>query len=101
MGTIDDGYIDETERAFARPYSQAGGAGYMGQRGMSLRDYFAAQALAAGFREYLTTGSEEWMNYDDFADTCYAMADAMMVYAGGIAPQDRKQQRTKKRTRKT
>lgn len=52
-------------------------ASELGTAGMTLRDYFAAQALAGGFREFLTTG-DSWDDYDDFAKSCYAMADAML-----------------------
>lgn len=45
--------------------------------GMSLRDYFAAQALAGGLAEFYRSG-EAWDGYDDFARSCYTMADAML-----------------------
>ena len=45
--------------------------------GMSLRDWFAGQALASGWHEFLTSG-DAWDGYDDFADSCYTMADAML-----------------------
>lgn len=49
--------------------------GSMGFR--SLRDYFAAQALAGGINEFFTAG-DAWASYDDFAESCYRMADAML-----------------------
>lgn len=45
--------------------------------GMSLRDYFAGQALSGGMLEFLQ-GGDTWSNYDDFAKSVYAMADAML-----------------------
>jgi hypothetical protein len=48
-----------------------------GQRGMSLRDYFASQALEGGLGEYFTAG-DAWTDYTDFAESCYRIADAML-----------------------
>ena len=45
--------------------------------GMSLRDYFAGQALAGGIQEFFTAG-ETWGGHEDFARTCFNMADAML-----------------------
>ena len=45
--------------------------------GMSLRDWFAGKALAAGWQEFLASG-DAWDGYGDFADSCYTMADAML-----------------------
>ena len=45
--------------------------------GMSLRDWFAGQALVSGWREFLTDG-DAWDSYEDFAASCYLMADAML-----------------------
>lgn len=47
--------------------------------GLSVRDYFAAKALAGGMRAFhLDRTSEVWDDYDDFAQSCYRMADAML-----------------------
>jgi hypothetical protein len=46
--------------------------------GMSLRDYFAAQALVGGFKEFLS-GGDAWDDYKDFASSCYGIADAMLA----------------------
>jgi hypothetical protein len=45
--------------------------------GMSLRDWFAGQALAGGVNEFFTAG-DAWGDYDDFARTIYGIADAML-----------------------
>ena len=45
-----------------------------GSNGMSLRDYFAAKALAALILET----KEDW-TYESVADEAYEMADAMIV----------------------
>ena len=45
--------------------------------GMTLRDYFAAKALAGGIREFFSAG-DAWDGYEDFAESCYHMADAML-----------------------
>ena len=66
-------------QAFARARSVE--EGYNGkvvfdaQRGMSLRDYFAAKAMAAVFQH-------EWTNertYSDTARRAYEMADALLA----------------------
>jgi hypothetical protein len=49
--------------------------------GMRLRDYFAAQALAAALREFygdVRDGGEVWTDHDDMAQHVYNIADAMM-----------------------
>jgi len=52
--------------------------------GMTLRDYFAAKAMPFEFKDYWDdfqkfkhqTIDEHWR--EDIADSCYAMADAML-----------------------
>lgn len=44
-----------------------------GVPGMSLRDWFAGQALA------MLANSDVWTNYPDLATRCYAAADAMLA----------------------
>lgn len=46
------------------------------QENVSLRDYFAGQALAGGVIEFYRSECV-WDDYDDFAQTCFSMADAM------------------------
>jgi len=45
--------------------------------GMSLRDYFAGQALANGWRQMFESEEGEFL-YGDIARSCYEMADAML-----------------------
>ena len=45
--------------------------------GMTLRDYFAAKALQGGMSQFYNAG-EAWTDYDDFARSCYNVADAML-----------------------
>jgi hypothetical protein len=54
--------------SYAVPYSYGG---------MTLRDYFAAEAMAGGIREFFAAG-DAWDDYDDLASSCYLMADAML-----------------------
>lgn len=70
MATINDGGA-----AFPREDYQLDSG--LGQSGMSLRDYFAAKALAGAFPEFLRAG-EAWDGYDDLAASCYRAADAMI-----------------------
>ncbi|HEY5800925.1 MAG TPA: hypothetical protein VIT92_11940 [Burkholderiaceae bacterium] len=47
--------------------------------GMTLRDYFAAQALPAVIRQcYADTRSPDESQEDYFARACYAVSDAML-----------------------
>lgn len=46
--------------------------------GMSLRDYFAGQALVGGVKEFFAAG-DCWDDYNDFAKTLYGIADAMLA----------------------
>ena len=49
------------------------------QSGMTLRDYFAAKALEGGMRAFLLDRTREvWDDYDDFAESCYRAAGAML-----------------------
>lgn len=48
------------------------------KRGMSLRDYFAAQALARYSPDYTGKVGE---SYDYIAQCCYAIADQMLLHA--------------------
>lgn len=48
------------------------------ENGLTIRDYFAAQALAGGVAEFFRAG-DAWEDYDDFAASCYTMADALMA----------------------
>jgi len=56
------------ERAFPVP----NGADVNGQRGMTLRDYFAAKALSS--LNWVARDSD----FEDDARMCYKMADAML-----------------------
>ncbi|WP_261118956.1 hypothetical protein [Serratia ficaria] len=66
--------------AFPREDYQANGheRGFekLGQEGMSLRDYFAAQALSTA-SAYLEEDVATW-SCDDFANHAYGIADAML-----------------------
>lgn len=43
------------------------------------RDTFAQAALIGGFRSFCAdTTREAWQDYDDFAESCYRMAEAML-----------------------
>ncbi len=50
-----------------------------GQNGMTLRDYFAGQALAAQRNLPCLTNSETGPIFRNNAETCYAQADAMLA----------------------
>lgn len=45
--------------------------------GLSVRDYFAAKALAAFVAEFMKPNCA-WTGYDDLAGSAYNMADAML-----------------------
>lgn len=53
------------------------------QFGMSLRDYFAAQAMVGLLRTgdalHLLNGEPEYPFHVNFADSCYLLADAMLA----------------------
>jgi hypothetical protein len=52
---------------------------YAAQAGMSLRDYFAGQAMTAPWGEALSVDQQGFTNDPDtFAANCYALADAML-----------------------
>ena len=50
--------------------------GYEGRSGMTLRDWFAGQALACVYRRFLPDSDP---SLDDLALQAYAIADAMLV----------------------
>lgn len=58
------------ELAFPRPYS----TGHLAQEGMTLRDYFAAQAMSAYF-----DGNDSPSEFGMVARRSYQMADAMLI----------------------
>lgn len=49
--------------------------------GMTLRDYFAAQALSAAVHRYFSEG-DAWDGYDDLAGSVWRIADAMLRARG-------------------
>lgn len=60
----------------AFPWAIDDGENITGQKGMTLRDYFAAKALQ-NFRDQICSQSDqEW--FDKVAEGAYRMADAMM-----------------------
>lgn len=61
--------------AFPRPFSGAIGEHNEAQEGMSLRDYFAAHALAG----ILVNPIPDYVDPDAVASDAYAIADAMVV----------------------
>ena len=63
--------------AFPIPHSNEPGA-YEGEPGMSLRDWFAGQALAGK----MSIESIEFLSREDIADRCYRQADAMLAARG-------------------
>ncbi len=44
--------------------------------GITVRDYFAGQAMQGAMHEYLTGSA--WEGYADFTESCYRVADAML-----------------------
>lgn len=44
---------------------------------MTLRDWFAACAMEGGISEFYRAG-DTWSDWDDFAASCYNVADAML-----------------------
>jgi len=70
------GVVMNDTPAFPRPFSEdtyLEGIDYLAQDGMTLRDYFAAQAMQ-GFM------GSSWnvKSFEDMASKAYQMADAMM-----------------------
>lgn len=84
----EPGYRDPINNggpAFPRPASEYGHGGHYEQDGMSLRDYFAGQALV-GFTEAFLSGG--WHNPNEYqievlARNSYLAADAMLKARGG------------------
>lgn len=65
---------DDGGPAFPRPYSDSvNGLRAWEQEGISMRDYFAAQALQA------VIGQAAWKNVDQAAEAAYEYADAMIL----------------------
>lgn len=56
---------------YAYPHDCFDETGITCHHGMTLRDYFAGQALAA-------CDAEEWINLDSLSERCYKIADAML-----------------------
>jgi hypothetical protein len=53
--------------------------------GMTLRDYFAAQAMTGMVMAYAVTGhkpSDDQLNVPEMAERCYELADAMLEERG-------------------
>ena len=71
--------MDDGGPAFPRPRSEGNLEVYDAQDGMSLRDYFAAQVLAAlvGSQHY-ALGQQNEEGRDGLAFYAYATADAML-----------------------
>lgn len=70
--------------AFARPFSDNGGDTHeryeWAQRGMSLRDYFAGQALQMILSEADKRDRMDWSKWcDRCATAAYGIADAMIA----------------------
>jgi hypothetical protein len=64
--------------AFPRPHS---GTSQFAQEGMTLRDYFAAnvlQGVMSSIEMGITFSKGDKPPSDEIAESCYAMADAMM-----------------------
>lgn len=59
--------------AFPRPFS---GTKQFAQEGMTLRDYFAAQAMQSFTNEVGWKSDQKW--FDEIAEGAYRQADAMM-----------------------
>ncbi|NBX50174.1 hypothetical protein EBT25_09595 [bacterium] len=75
----------DLEPAFARPHSEDKDFIHFAQSGMTLRDYFAAKAMLITMPAVInelkkTRGSiKEAIRLQDMsAETCYALADAML-----------------------
>jgi hypothetical protein len=60
----------ELEPAFARPHSEDKDFIHFAQAGMTLRDYFAAQAMQSFIDQELF--------FDDVAESAYKVADQML-----------------------
>jgi hypothetical protein len=74
MKTTNDG-------GAAFPWREDGGGGYYQHVGMTLRDWFAGQALAG-----IVQGLMKGIRFEDIpklATDCYGIADAMLAARGG------------------
>ena len=81
MTTVAEKNIDTGGPAFPGPEIDDG---IPMEAGMTLRDYFAAKAMQAGYNELLTSAhrsAAEYMllNVDEVAQHAYRMADAMIA----------------------
>lgn len=83
--------VDDGGPAFPQPETKNGNtvADEHGQGGMTLRDYFAGQALAGLLSDpNVAQGSENWARSPgkfamEVAESAYAFADAMLAAKGG------------------
>ncbi len=76
---VMDGFKDTGGNAF--PYSgehkiYGRGGIHVDDRGMSLRDYFAAKAMSSLVISGLNT--DAWSDYEDMAKSAYSIADSML-----------------------
>lgn len=62
--------------AFPEPIGDTSGRQYAPALGMSLRDYFAAQALPAVISARVAAGDD--ILQESIAEECYELADAML-----------------------
>lgn len=67
--------IHNNERAFPRPVSSTGSYTLPEQDGMTLRDYFASQALTG----LLANSASPLAAWSDYAKDAYALADVMLT----------------------
>lgn len=61
-------------------HGQGGGGVIVDDRGMTLRDYFAAKAMSGLVVSGLN--SDAWSDYEDMAGSAYSIADAMLKARG-------------------
>ena len=79
MDSHAEGMSDKNDRP-AFPYTEYNqdGSLYNTERGMSLRDWFAGQALAGFCANQNAFPTEQW-HFDALADDAYRMADATLA----------------------
>lgn len=65
--------IETGGQAFPRPMAETSIGGNIDQEGMTLRDYFAGQALAGRNVQRI------YKSWSDMATDCYEVADAMLL----------------------